>query len=1030
MTFTLQTGKIRHVAKINFPLVFLLLLCLFLANSSNNVAAALEEVKWTRVNIPTEGKAGNWVLADNSDVQHLTMAPDGTLYAYGKGLTSTLYQSTDGGYSWAYLSNVTDNIVDIAIAPDQGNTIYYATSSDVYKSTDGGKKFKVLPASPGGAGSNNREITSIDVTRFESNIIAVATRDTDNAQFGGIYILDEEQTLPRWVDTNLGNYDAYAVAFSPNYPADRQIVAVVTDETDTLVTTKIGVAGWGATFGNARLDKDNSGIPTPIAVANSAAIAFPSDYDASSADGNLFIAIDAGSNNGDVYRINPVEAPASSSATDLNIGDDYDLSNVDVTGLAVAGHGHDAVLLAGAASSAQTYLSTDGGRGWTRSRKEPTGGSKTYLLMTPDFSSSGKAYAATSGTESAISISRDSGVTWNQIGLIDTAISNIIDLSLSPSYSQDSTLFMLTFGGEYSLWRSLDDGTIWERTFTSTLPNIDSLDLVQLSPQYGKGSQVVYLAGSSNGLPGIWKSVDNGQNFTNRPAFDPTSGASLAIYSWAVVDDTTLFVGSHDGNNGLVYRTTNSGFSYADGAQTGNQTLTSIVLSPDYEQDGTILAGDSGGWVYWSNDNGTSFKPLPPDATSPPLAGAITVAFDSNFSQNNLVYAASNSVDKGVYRFKIGTDHDWERIDSTLPTGGTLDQVIVSSDGTLYGANSQTDGGLERSLNPTYSLGPTFETVTRGLSDNATLSGLWWHDYRLWSIDTTYTKLLTFNDSLTSPVTLTSPPEDAAGIGILMNYTINNVSLDWEAMPGATEYQWQLDYDTDFSTIPDGFEGNTRASSARLPALEPATTYYWRVRVSEPIWSPWSAKWSFTTSLDTETTTIKLESPKAGATGVPLRPLFQWNAVPGADAYELLVSTDIQFAELSIVKSGAEALPTTAWQAEISLNYDTTYYWKVRAISTSTYSAWSAASSFSTELPKAPSSAPVPAPIILPMPAPPQTMPPLLLPAPSSPPPLPPPPAQSTSAPDWVIFLIGALLLVLILLAISILVLAIGIRRA
>jgi hypothetical protein len=1029
LTFALQPSKIRHVAKIKSLLSLLLLLSLFVVSPSSNAAAAEDEVKWTRVNIPTEGKAGNWVLADDSDTQHLVMAPDGTLYAYGKDLSYTLYKSTDDGYSWSYLSTVSDNIVAIAIAPDEDNTIYYATSSNVYKSTNGGKKFKALPANPGGAGSNNIEITSLAVARLESNIIAAATRDTDNAQFGGIYLLDEAQMIPAWVNAALGNYDAYAVAFSPNYPADRQLVAVVTDETNTYVTTKIGTAGWGTTTGNARLDKDNSGIPTSIVVTNSAAIAFPSDYDASSADYNLFIAIDAGSDDGDVYKITPNEAPGNSSATDLNIGADYGLSNVDVTGLAVDGNGNDAILLAGAAHSAQIYSSTDGGRGWAKSRKEPTGSSRTYVLIAPDFSSSGKAYVATSGNESAISISRDSGITWNQIGLIDTAISNIIDLAPSPRYLQDSTLFMLTFGGEYSLWRSLDGGTIWERTFASTLPSIDSLNLVELSAQYG--SQVVYLAGSSNGLHGIWKSVDNGQNFSNRPAFDPTSGASLTIYSWAAVNDATLFIGSHDGSNGLVYLTTNSGFSYSDGAPTGNQTLTSIVLSPNYGQDGAILAGDSGGWVYWSDDNGASFKPLPPDAASPPLTGAITVAFDPNFSKNNIVYAASNAADKGAYRLKIGTDHDWERIDSILPTGGTLSQVIVSSDGTLYAANSQTDGGLERSLNPTYSLGPTFETVTRGLSENAMLSGLWWHDYRLWSIDTIHTKLLTFNDSLTSPVTLTSPSNDTAGIGILMNYTINNVSLDWEAMSGATEYQWQLDYDTDFSIIPSGFEGNTKASSTHLPALEPATTYYWRVRVSEPVLSPWSAKWSFATSLDTETATIKLESPKAGTTGVSIKPLFQWNAVTGADAYELLVSTDIQFSHPLIVKSGAEALPTTAWQADISLSYDTTYYWKVRALGASTYSAWSAASSFSTELPPPPA-IPLAAtpPIILPVPIPPQAMPPVLLPPASPPPLLLPPPAQSPSTPDWVIFLISALFLVIVLLIITILVLAIGIRHA
>ncbi len=90
--------------------------------------ASPDEVKWSRVNIPTEGKGGNWVLADGSDVQHLRVAIDGTLYAYGKGLTYTLYKSTDDGYSWSYIGDVQDSIVDIATAPVDANVIYYATT--------------------------------------------------------------------------------------------------------------------------------------------------------------------------------------------------------------------------------------------------------------------------------------------------------------------------------------------------------------------------------------------------------------------------------------------------------------------------------------------------------------------------------------------------------------------------------------------------------------------------------------------------------------------------------------------------------------------------------------------------------------------------------------------------------------------------------------------------------------------------------------------------------------------------------------
>ena len=112
-----------------FPLKIIALgviLVLSLLGSISPAIATPDEVKWSKFDIPLDGKPGNWVLADGSDVQHLTTASDGTLYAHGKGLTYTLYKSTDGGYSWSSIGKVEDAIVDIAVAPD--DVVYYATT--------------------------------------------------------------------------------------------------------------------------------------------------------------------------------------------------------------------------------------------------------------------------------------------------------------------------------------------------------------------------------------------------------------------------------------------------------------------------------------------------------------------------------------------------------------------------------------------------------------------------------------------------------------------------------------------------------------------------------------------------------------------------------------------------------------------------------------------------------------------------------------------------------------------------------------
>ncbi|MFC1942782.1 hypothetical protein ACFLWU_06170 [Chloroflexota bacterium] len=753
------------MTKLNLITALIVILFLnLLVIPSQTSAASDDTVKWTRVNIPAEGQAGNWLLADGSDIQHLTIASDGTLYAYGQGLTYTLYRSTDNGISWSYIGNVRDAIVGIATSPNDASIIYYATSSAVYRSTDGGQTFYSLPASPGGAGSNNVEITSIDVAWLNNNIIATGIRDTDSSEFGGVYTIDEEDIVTAWTDTNLGNYDVYAVAFSPNYSTDLQMVAVITDETNTLVTIKAGDAAWGATTGDAILDKDNSETPTSVAVADSASIAFSGDYDADATSESCiqFIAIDTGTGEGDVYKITGAEAPDNSEATDLNISSVYGLGNIDITGLAAYGSTPTINLIAGTADSARTYFSADDGKNWTRSRKEPTGASRTFVLLDPDFNNTGIAYTATSGDESAFSISRDNGNIWNQISLIDTGMSTIIDLAPSPGYSQDNTLFMLSFGGKHSLWRSLDGGNTWERIFTSALDDVDSISNVDLSPQYSSTNQVIFVAGESDSQTVVWKSTDNGYSFRRRFTHDPTTSSSISIDTWASVDDATLFIGSNNGSSGQVYHTINSGFSYSEGAPAGNQSLYSIAISPDFENDETILIGNTDGWVYWSDNDGVSFEPLPADAASPPLTDSISVAFDPEFGKNSTVYAASNTADKGVYRFIIGASNEWESINGTLPGGAMLNRLAVTSDGTLYAANSLADGGMERSLNPAYSLGPTFESVTRGLSDGATLSGLWRSDHRLWSVDTANIKA---NDILRH-FNLTGYPDFAGKQGV------------------------------------------------------------------------------------------------------------------------------------------------------------------------------------------------------------------------------------------------------------------------
>jgi hypothetical protein len=941
----IRPGQVRHLAK---PAAFrgrrflakgtlaiwLLVLCLAAAAPAPAQAAS-NALRWTRVNIPAAGEAGDWVLAPGGDITHLASGADGTLYAAVRGLTESFLRSTDSGYTWSPVGNVAGDIAAVATAPGKPGVVYYATTSAVYMSTNSGRTFQPLAPAPGDAGADGRAISSLAVAGGEGDTVAVAIRDTDGGGTGGVYTLDEADIVPAWTDTGLGAHDAWAVAFSPDYGVDRQLMAVVTDASGTYVTTRTGNAAWNADIGEASLDQDGSGDPTPLAGGVSAAIAFPSDYDhdVSSAVSVFYVAVNTGRGAGDVYKVRGAPAPGGSVATDLNIGGAFGEGDIDIAGLAI-GDGDPAVLLA-VAADARAFVSVDGGTTWTASRHGPTGSSGGAALAPSRWQ--GRVYAATGGSESALSVSEDCGASWTQVGLIDTRIDAVVDAAPSPRFEQDGTVFMLTFGNGHSLWRSRGGGS-WERVLSGDAAGGDIFSQVALSPQYGDACRNVFVAGESGGRPAIWESKDDGQVFQCRYTKCTAAGPPFSVDAWATTGEEGLVIGSYDGSHGMVYRSPSGGFTYNDGTPAGDLPICSIAVFPSADSTTVILAGNTGGRVYLSEDGGVSFTPLP--ASGGP-AGPVIVAFDPGFAENHTVYAAGN----GIYRCVAEEGGEWQDISAAASAYSGL---APGENGTLYASVPAAGGGLVRSLDPWESSGVTFATLDSGLDAGATLQGLRSSGSRVWSIDTTGNTLLTFDDTMTSPVALISPSDGDGGLGTLSNHAIKDVRLDWSTVEGATGYEWQCSYLNDFSDVPAGLSGTTSTSSVRLPGLDPGTTYHWRVRASSPVPGPWSEKWTFTTALDTETVALQPESPTPGAVGVPVQPYFQWTAVSGADAYELLVAPDTGFSRPGVVRTGDTALPTNAWQCDAALEHATTYYWKVRAVTRETQSQWSATGVFTT----------------------------------------------------------------------------------
>lgn len=167
----------------------------------------------------------------------------------------------------------------------------------------------------------------------------------------------------------------------------------------------------------------------------------------------------------------------------------------------------------------------------------------------------------------------------------------------------------------------------------------------------------------------------------------------------------------------------------------------------------------------------------------------------------------------------------------------------------------------------------------------------------------------------------------------------------WYKTTGATKYQLQVSSASSFSTlITDKTVGTV--TEASFSGLKYNTIYYWRVRAFNSLdTSAWSEVFSFTTKQIPEPEIIR---PLNTFVGLHTTDSLSWKKVPGAEKYWLQLSPDTGFSVL-LIDSGSitkEALTVT------NLNYNKTYYWRIKSFQGSNSSQWSKTFCFTTTLRK------------------------------------------------------------------------------
>jgi len=186
-------------------------------------------------------------------------------------------------------------------------------------------------------------------------------------------------------------------------------------------------------------------------------------------------------------------------------------------------------------------------------------------------------------------------------------------------------------------------------------------------------------------------------------------------------------------------------------------------------------------------------------------------------------------------------------------------------------------------------------------------------------------------------ISLIAPSNNAVNV----NYA--SASFSWNQPLGALSYELEIALDNQFLEVV--VSQIASSNSVLVAALEPATTYYWRVRASDGNgFGSYSQTWVFTTNT---LENFNLQTPANTAIDIGFSTVnFNWTAAVGAIGYQLNYAVNADFddaEEITVVPSDATVN---------ALNPATTYYWRVRASANSVdYGNWSSVWSFTTASP-------------------------------------------------------------------------------
>jgi len=951
-------------------------------------------------------------LAASSNITDFAIANDGvTIYAVGN--TGSVWKSSNAGRTWAAQVWAAADAFDmVAVAPDDPNLVAVASSANktVYVSTLGGMYPSNLALLTFDGAAVIRDL-DISPTVLGAHYITAVGNDATGPAY---YYFDLGATLPAWRDacatvafswtyTYGTAYDSiYSVAYSPNFAADYTALAVTSNLTSGVILNQVN-------FNTKKWDTFGSEYPVAVYTGNVSAvakadIAMAPDYIGADEVMRLaFVGLAATANVagvatevGGITRFSDFTPGAVLAATAINS------VAYDGTNLAAGAYANNTVYRC--ANPLAVYPTALSAR---TNKKVGLDDSGAFDQVVVGFIGS-DVVAAKQGNASCFSISHDYGMTFNDISLMDSALTNIDDFAVSPDGA--NLYIVANDAAETSVYR-LKAG-VWERVLIVATTATD-----YIARPVADNMDVLYLASDTT----IYYTADAGETRWYQRA------ATGTIADMVVEDASTIYIAT----GSSVVKSVNGGFVW--GPPSTPTTWGGNINSLKALGANMLLAGSNDGKVAYTMDGCATWV-----YTIVPVTGAGNiVATADGLEAGSNIYAATDA-SATVYRWTIGTNIvAWDSI------GGSANATFVSQDielvdGVLYRLGAETTANTSlvgRTLSPSFPVPAIAALFWTDILDSANTVPAATYKFnntpdalklsasnKLWANDTVSGAIISYTDTLAPPAAapaLNSPANDALMSVNAITGTPNNVTLTWSTTSVATSYELQVAQDAMFveSLLGPVTTGATTVQiigpnvAGYTIALSPGQTYYWKIRAATPVPSNWSETRSFIIQPGPAMVPT-IASPANGGTIDSTAPAFSWGPVAQASLYEFQLAANPTFAAPLI----SEQLANTGIQPAVTLDRGATYFWRVRAVSP-VEGDWSTIANFTVAVEEAPPPKPAP-PVKI------EAVPDIVIEIPQAPPAtvleIPPAPPVEKIAPAyiWAIIIIGAVLVIAVIVLI------------